>query len=298
MSEEQSQEQQEQQEQQKKNPAVTYLGPCPVCGKGQIAEGNVVYRCNYIKDLKDDKCDFRIFKTYNGAEITPEHVKQLLKDGKTEIIEFTSQAGNKFNGYLTIEGQEVEMKFANGLENLPQLEAPCPICGEPVYIFNTGYGCKNIHELDENGEKKCNLWISKTIAGRAIKEKEAEQLLLEKKTGFLDGFRNNQGNLFSTRLVLDDEGNIHFDSTVCKCPKCGGDVKIGNKSYNCSNWKTTGCTFNIWREIAYRKITPEEVQQLCEDKATKILEGFKNKDKTKTFSGQLILSDDFAVKIL
>ena len=50
MSEEQSQEQQdqqEQQEQQKKNPAVTYLGPCPVCGKGQIAEGNVVYRCNY-----------------------------------------------------------------------------------------------------------------------------------------------------------------------------------------------------------------------------------------------------------
>ena len=61
MSEEQSQ---EQQEQQKKNPAVTYLGPCPVCGKGQIAEGNVVYRCNYIKDLKDDKCDFRIFKTY------------------------------------------------------------------------------------------------------------------------------------------------------------------------------------------------------------------------------------------
>ena len=154
MSEEQSQEQQEQQEQQKKNPAVTYLGPCPVCGKGQIAEGNVVYRCNYIKDLKDDKCDFRIFKTYNGAEITPEHVKQLLKDGKTEIIEFTSQAGNKFNGYLTIEGQEVEMKFANGLENLPQLEAPCPICGEPVYIFNTGYGCKNIHELDENGEKK------------------------------------------------------------------------------------------------------------------------------------------------
>jgi hypothetical protein len=173
MSEEQSQE-------QKKNPAVTYLGPCPICGKGQIAEGNVVYRCNYIKNLKDDKCDFHIFKTYNGAEITPEHVKQLLENGKTEIIEFTSQAGNKFNGYLTIEGKEVKMEFANGLENLPQLETPCPICGEPVYIFNTGYGCKNIHETDENGEKKCNLWISKTIAGRTIKEKEQNNFFLKR----------------------------------------------------------------------------------------------------------------------
>ena len=281
----------------KTNPMVNYIGDCPVCGKGKIAEGPNVYRCNYAASM-EDKCDFHIFKTYNGAEITTEHIKQLIEDGKTETIEFTSKAGKRFNGYLTIEGQEIRMEFANNSDDLPQLDAPCPICGEPVIIFNNGYGCKNIHETDEDGQKKCNLWINKTIAGRDIREKEAEQLLLERRTGFLDGFRNNQGNEFSSRLVLDDKGNINFDSTICKCPKCGGDIRIGNKSYNCSNWKSQGCNFTVWREIAYRKISPEEVKQLCENKATEILEGFKNKDKSKTFSGQLILSDDYQVKIL
>lgn len=284
-------------EKQQQPPVVNYLGTCPVCGKGQIAEGPTVYRCNYAASI-NDKCDFHIFKTYNGAEISPEHIKQLIADGKTEIIEFTSKAGNKFNGYLTIEGEEVKMEFANNTDNLPKLETPCPLCGEPVYIFNTGYGCKNIHETDADGQKKCSMWINKTIAHRPISNEEVEQLLANGRTGFLEGFESNNGNEFSSQLVLDSEGNVNFDSTVCKCPKCGGDIKIGNKSYNCSNWKEKNCTFTIWREIAYRKITPEEVRQLCENKTTEVLQGFKNKDKSKTFSGQLILSDDYQVKIL
>lgn len=276
---------------------INYIGQCPVCGKGKIAEGSTVYRCNYAASM-DDKCDFHIFKTYNGAEITTKHVEQLITNGRTEVIEFTSKAGKKFSGYLTIEGEEVKLEFANNTENLPQLDTPCPICGEPVIIFTNGYGCKNIHEMDEDGNKKCTLWVNKTIAGRAIKEQEVEELLQNGKTDFLDGFMNNQGNEFSSRLRLDQEGNVNFDSTICKCPKCGGDIRIGSKSYNCSNWKTNGCNFNIWREIAYRKITPEEVKQLCENGGTEVLDGFKNKDKSKTFSGQLMLSEDFQVKLL
>ena len=282
---------------EKETPLINYIGTCPVCGKGKIAEGPTVFRCNYAASMKE-KCDFHIFKTYNGAEITQKHVEQLIKDGKTENIEFTSKAGKKFTGYLTIENGEVKMEFANNTDNLPQLDTPCPICGEPVIIFNTGYGCKNIHETDEDGNKKCTLWINKTIAGRTIKEQEVEQLLKDGKTDFLDGFTSNQGNEFTSRLTLDQEGNVNFDSTICKCPKCGGDIRIGNKSYNCSNYKSQGCNFNVWKEIAYRKITPEEVKQLCENGGTEVLDGFKNKDKSKTFSGQLILSDDFQVKIL
>lgn len=282
---------------EQKTPMVNYLGKCPVCGKGQIAEGPAVYRCNYAASI-NDKCDFHIFKTYNGAEITPEHVKQLIEDGKTEVIEFTSKAGKKYNGYLVIESENVRIEFANNNDNQPQLDTPCPVCGAPVMVYNNGYGCKNVHETDENGQKKCSLWINKTIAHRPMTEKEVEQLLAEGHTDFLDGFEANNGTEFTCRLILDDEGNVSFDSTVCKCPKCGGDVRIGTKSYNCSNYKENGCTFNIWKEIAYRKITPEEVKELCENKATQVLTGFKNKDKSKSFSGQLILSDDFQVKIL
>lgn len=276
---------------------VNYLGTCPVCGKGKIAEGPNVYRCNYAASM-EDKCDFHIFKSYNGANITAEHVKQLIEEGKTKTIEFVSKAGNKFYGYLTIEDGIVKMQYANNSDNLEKLDAPCPICGEPVYVYQHGYGCKNIHETDEDGNKKCTLWINKVIASRTVTKNEVEQLLLTGKTSFLDGFVNNTGKEFSSRLVLDQEGNINFDSTVCKCPVCGGDIKIGNKSYNCSNWKSKGCKFTVWREISYRNITPEEVIQLCENRATEELHGFRNKDKTKTFSAQLILSDDCQVKML
>lgn len=276
---------------------VNLIGKCPVCGKGQIAEGPTVYRCNYAATM-DDKCDFRIFKTYNGTEITEKHVKQLIENGQTEIMEFTSKTGKKYNAFLKIEDGTVKMEFANNADNLPKLDVPCPLCGEPVMIFNNGYGCKNVHETDANGKKKCSLWINKVIAHRTITKEEVEQLLALGQTDFLDGFESNSGNEFTSRLVLDKEGNINFDSTVCKCPKCGGDIKIGSHSYNCSNYKENGCNFTIWKEIAYRKISPEEVKSLCENKATKVLDGFKTKDKSKTFSGQLILSDDFQVKIL
>ena len=280
-----------------KESVINYIGTCPICGKGKIAEGPTVYRCNYAASI-EDKCDFHVFKTYNGAEIKPKHVQQLIKDGKTEIIEFTSKAGKKFNGYLVIENGDVRMQFANDPNNLTLLDAPCPICGAQMAIYNNGYACTNFHEMDEEQKRKCSLWINKNIAGRIITKEEVEQLLLEGKTDFLDGFTNNSGSNFSSRLVINDEGVVSFDSTICKCPKCGGDIKIGTKSYNCSNWKTNGCNFTVWREIAYRKITPDEVKQLCENGGTEVLEGFKNKDKSKTFSGQLMLSDDYQVKIL
>lgn len=282
----------------KENPLVKYVGTCPICGIGKMAEGDKCYVCNHVSKENGSTCRFTIWKEYYGRQITLEQVKQLLENSKTEVMELTSQAGKKFNGYLYIaEDNFVKMEFANNAENLPQLETPCPICGEPVYIYNKGYGCKGYHENDENGERKCNLWISSTIAHRRISQKEAEQLLQERRTGFLEGFESNSGNEFTSRLVLDDDGNIALDSTICKCPKCGdGDIKIGTKSYNCTNYRTKGCNFTIWKEMGFRKISPEEVIQLCENKATDVLDGFKKKDKT--YSARLILNDELVPMIL
>ena len=275
---------------------VNYLGVCPVCGKGQVAEGPTVYRCNYAKSM-DDKCDFRIFKTYNGAEIKPEHVKQLIKDRKTEVLDFISKDGKKYQAHLIItESGEIGLEFPFNENNLEKLNAPCPICGETVYVYNKGYGCKNLHETDENGDKVCQFWLSKIICNREITKSEAEDLLRNGETDFLDGFTNNNGDGFTSKIVLRD-GQATFDSVVCKCPKCGGDIRIGNKAYNCSNYKTTGCKFSIWREIKGHKLSPEEVKMLCEEKQTPVIE-FKSKDGSKKFFGQLTLNDDYNVVIL
>lgn len=275
---------------------VNYLGVCPVCGKGQIAEGPTVYRCNYAKSM-DDKCDFRILKTYNGAEIKPEHVKQLIKDRKTELLDFVSKEGKKYQAQLIIkENGEIGIEFPFNENNLEKLNTPCPVCGGIVYVYNKGYGCKNLHETDENGDKVCQFWLSKTICGREITKSEAEDLLRNGETDFLDGFTNNNGDNFTSKMVLRDE-KVVFDSVVCKCPKCGGDIRIGNKAYNCSNYKTTGCKFSIWREIKGHKLTPDEAKMLCEEKQTPVIE-FKSKDGSKTFNGQLTLNDDYNVVVL
>lgn len=272
---------------------VKYLGTCPVCGKGQIAEGPTVYRCNYAKSM-EDKCDFHIFKKYNNGEIKPEHLKQLIRDHKTELIDFVSKDGKKYQAYLIItEKGEIGMEFPFNENNLEKLNTPCPVCGGTVYVYSKGYGCKNLHETNENGDKVCQFWLSKTICSREITKSEAEDLLRNGETDFLDGFTNNNGNNFTSKIVLRD-GQVVFDSVVCKCPKCGGDIRIGNKAYNCSNYKITGCKFSIYREIKGHKLSPDEVKMLCEERQTSVIE-FKSKDGSKTFTGQLTLNDDFNV---
>ena len=74
--------------------------------------------------------------------------------------------------------------------------------------------------------------------------------------------------------------SISFDNTLCKCPKCGGNLYINKKAYNCSNYRneTIKCDFVIWREMSGRSITPEEAIELCEKKETPVLTGFRDKN--------------------
>ena len=57
------------------------------------------------------------------------------------------------------------------------------------------------------------------------------------------------------------------------------------------------CDFVIWKEISQREISPEEVIQLCENKETDILTGFKDKDGN-CIDRKLVLNEDFKVKLI
>lgn len=45
----------------------------------------------------------------------------------------------------------------------------------------------------------------------------------------MTGFKSREGNDFSSRLVLTENLDISFDNTLCKCPKCGGNLYINKK---------------------------------------------------------------------
>lgn len=74
-----------------------------------------------------------------------------------------------------------------------------------------------------------------------------------------------------------------------KCPLCGQSVVEGKKGYGCSAWKE-GCKFVIWKEIAGKKITMRQAQNLLEKGKTDLIKGFKSK-KGNSFDAYLVLND-------
>lgn len=270
------------------------LGICPVCRKGHIIKGSLGYSCNYFKDM-NDKCMFNIYHTYWGKEITEEIAIKLITTGRTEVFhDFQNKDGFPFSASLIIVDGVIKPEFANEI-----LKTPCPICGREIEILLNGYACKGYSQKDENGNHICNLYIPKTIAQREIPTEAAEVLASGGKTPFIAGFKAKDGTEFSARLVLTENLNISFDNTLCKCPKCGGNIYPNKKAYNCSNYRNENikCDFVIWREMSGRPITPDEAIELCEQGETAILSGFHDKNG-QLIDRKLILNDDFKVKIV
>lgn len=264
------------------------FGLCPVCRKGRIVKGSIGYSCNYFKSM-DDKCTFNIYHTYFDKVITDDIVRELLDKGISPIFsDLHKKDGKPFKASLKIEGNLVKPIFANEV-----METPCPVCGGKVEELLSGYACENY------SNHNCALFIPKTICDRTIPPQAVEILLKGQKTPLMDGFKRKDGQDFSSRLELTAELNVSFSNTLCKCPKCGGELYVGKKAYNCSNYKneTIKCDFVIWREISGRSISPDEAVELCMNKETGILSGFRDKEGNP-LERKLIINEDCKVKMI
>jgi hypothetical protein len=102
---------------------------------------------------------------------------------------------------------------------------------------------------------------------------------LEGEQQVLDGFTSLDGKVFSSLLVVKDDGIVGLDSKVTICPSCGGNILAGPIAYNCSNFKNpeVNCNFSLWRNIAGHHVSAEEMRQICEEGRTREpLELFQN----------------------
>lgn len=81
---------------------IESLGACPICSKNVI-ENNKAYTC------EDRDCRFTIWKDSNfvkkvgGKNLTKTMVKQLLKNGSTNVKGLTSKAGKKYDAEIILE---------------------------------------------------------------------------------------------------------------------------------------------------------------------------------------------------
>ena len=81
----------------------------------------------------------------------------------------------------------------------------------------------------------CVLNINAIIGNRKMNDGEIAEFL-EKRRILLDGFSTKEGKTFPTVLELADDGAVNMQSVIGRCPHCGGEVRVGTRAFNCSNY--------------------------------------------------------------
>lgn len=137
----------------------------------------------------------------------------------------------------------------------------CPVCGGNVVKTLKGFSCEN--SMGDN--PSCKFFVNGVVANRKMTDQDVAHLLTVKSEVF-DGFSSNEGKAFSSALTIMPDGSIDLNSKVSVCPRCGGDIFVGMKGFNCSNFKDNEnpCNFVVWRNIAGHLVSLAELRQVCE----------------------------------
>lgn len=70
---------------------------------------------------------------------------------------------------------------------------------------------------------------------------------------------------------------VHQQDSLGQCPLCKkGFVREGTKAYGCSEYKN-GCNFTIWKEMASKKLSKKNIEDLLNKGETSLIKGFKSK---------------------
>jgi len=198
------------------------LGKCPKCG-AQVFDGGMNYVCEK-QTGPTPTCDFRTGKIILQQEISPEQVKKLLAEGKTELLKgFISKKTNrKFEAFLIWKDGKVSFDFpprekkgkGRSSEPPPKVDftgkavvGKCPKCGGQVFDTEAGYLC----EKSQVVEKSCKFKIGKVILEQPIDAVQAQKILATKKSDVLEKFISKSGKPFPAYLVMDKKGKITFE---------------------------------------------------------------------------------------
>jgi len=185
-------------------------GTCPECNS-DVMERNIkvkdrvtgkekpmkMYAC--VNASKEDPC-FVMFEVMNGKKISMKHIKQLMKNKKTDSIEgFVSQKGTKFSAPLVWDEKEKKVKFDFSAPEQKSSGISCPICSKgSLNELSWGYGCSNYKE-------GCKFSIGKEMFGKKITMTIVKEIASKKKTKKMDGFVSKAGKAYSASLVLDEK---------------------------------------------------------------------------------------------
>ncbi|MEG2983609.1 MAG: DNA topoisomerase [Peptostreptococcaceae bacterium] len=150
----------------------------------------------------------------------------------------------------------------------------------------TEKGIALIETLDNLG---VNIYKEKTVEfGKSLK-------LIYKNELSVDELINTVSDELYYIIDLGKDIKVNKINTlkvIAKCPICKtGNIIEGKKAYGCTEWKN-GCKFTIWKEIASKKLTENQIKALLNEGKTGKIKGFKGKNgkfeaKLKLVNGKI-----------
>ena len=94
-----------------KEAATLIVEKCPVCEKGGIYEAGIAYACEQGLG-PEKKCAFRMGKMILQREISPDDVRKICTEGKTNLLtKFISKKGRPFNAFLVLDKKSGKVGF-------------------------------------------------------------------------------------------------------------------------------------------------------------------------------------------
>ena len=156
---------------------------CPKCG-GKIVGSRYAYEC-------EKNCGFKAGKTILGYKLSPDDLKSLIEQGRTNIHQFVNKNKKRFSAYLVFdENKNIVFEFPT---------ATCPFCKSDINFNSYGAFCE-----------KCGLKIFKKQRGIYLSEEDLLTLLKGEpvfSTNFKKKLPNGryQGKKYPGRLYV--EGN-------------------------------------------------------------------------------------------
>lgn len=206
-------------------------------------------------------------------------LEDFVRNGTLKIVnnDLGEQIKDKISPFVS---KDAKMKRSLNLR--------CPSCGADLTTTPFGFGCSNY----SNEEKPCRFSVG-TILGKKISEKDFIELITNKNTKVIKGFKSKNGKKFDASLKLENDKisfdfsdvNEVFDTNVC-CPSCKKLLKKDNRSYFCE------CGFKVFHTICKKQLTDKEINELLTDKRThKKVSGMVGKSG-KTFDSVLKFEDN------
>lgn len=132
----------------------------------------------------------RLAKMEQGAEGRP--------DFMADITRFTTGLVDEVRG---MRGERVVPPSRGTREPL----GTCPKCGSPVVETKKSYGCSAWKT------NRCDFAIWKQVSGKRLSQSQAKQLLKNRRTPQLKGFRSKTGKPYSAALKLDEDHKVRLE---------------------------------------------------------------------------------------